>query len=67
VSETVSEHDHLYMNLTGHTLKGFGTLKNLPILLSLVQVGDCCQCVQEVIIIIWIKACRDLIPVRLGY
>jgi hypothetical protein len=31
VSEMVSEHDHLYMNLTGHTLKGFGTLKSLPI------------------------------------
>jgi hypothetical protein len=36
----VSEHGRLYMNLTGHTLKEFGTLKNLPIRLSLVQVGD---------------------------
>jgi hypothetical protein len=25
-SEKVSIHDHLYMNLTGHTLKGFGML-----------------------------------------
>jgi hypothetical protein len=32
---------HLYMNLTGHTVKGFGTLKRLPIWLSLVQVGNC--------------------------
>jgi hypothetical protein len=31
VLKTVSEHGHLYMNLTGHTLKGFGILKNLPI------------------------------------
>jgi hypothetical protein len=38
--QMVFEHGHLYMNLTGHTLKGFGTLKSLPILLSLVQVGD---------------------------
>jgi hypothetical protein len=25
-SEMVSIHDHLHMNLTGHTLKGFGML-----------------------------------------
>jgi hypothetical protein len=31
VLETVSEHDRLDMNLTGHTLKGFGTLKSLSI------------------------------------
>jgi hypothetical protein len=31
VSETVSEHGRLYMNLTGHTFKGFQTLKSLPI------------------------------------
>jgi hypothetical protein len=28
VSGTVSNNSHLYMNLTGHTLKGFETLKN---------------------------------------
>jgi hypothetical protein len=31
VSETISEHDRLYMNLTGHKLKGFGTLKSFSI------------------------------------
>jgi hypothetical protein len=31
MSKTISEHDRLYMNLMGHTLKGFGTLKSLPI------------------------------------
>jgi hypothetical protein len=35
--EIVFEHGRLYMNLTGHILKGFGTLKSL----SLVQVGNC--------------------------
>jgi hypothetical protein len=31
VSETVFGHNCSYMNLMGHTLKGFGTLKSLPI------------------------------------
>jgi hypothetical protein len=29
--ENIPEHSRLYMSLTGHTLKGFGTLKSLPI------------------------------------
>jgi hypothetical protein len=39
----------------GHTLKGFGTLKSLPIWLSLVQVGDCWWYAQEAIITIRIR------------
>jgi hypothetical protein len=31
LSKMVSEHDRLYMNLMGHTLKGFATLKSLLI------------------------------------
>jgi hypothetical protein len=41
VLKMVSKHVHLYMNLMGHTLKGFGTFKSLPIRLCLVQLGDC--------------------------
>jgi hypothetical protein len=61
----VSRHGHLYMNLTGHTLNGFGTLKSLHIWLSLVQVVDCWWCAQEAIITIRIKACRILDPSRI--
>jgi hypothetical protein len=67
VSETVSEHGRLYMNLTSHTLKGFGTLKSLPLWLSLVQVGDYWWCVQEAIMTIRIKDYKDLILVGLWY
>jgi hypothetical protein len=65
VSETVFGHDRLYMNLTGHTLKGFRTLKNLPIWLSLVQVGDYWWCAQEAIITIRIKTPRIFDPSRI--
>jgi hypothetical protein len=66
VLETVSEQGRLYMNLTGHRLKEFGTLKIFPIWLSLVQVGDCWWCAQEAITTISIKARKDLILVELG-
>jgi hypothetical protein len=56
VSEMISSHNHLYMNLMGHTLKWFETLKSLSIWLSLVQVRDCWWRVQEVIITIQIKS-----------
>jgi hypothetical protein len=31
VTNHFNKHGHLYMNLMGHTLKGSGTLKSLPI------------------------------------
>jgi hypothetical protein len=34
VSEMISEYGRLYMNLMGHTLKGFGTLKLAHIIVS---------------------------------
>jgi hypothetical protein len=61
VSKTVFDHSHLYMNLIGHTHKGFETLKSKHIL-SLMQVAHCWWCAQKAIITIQIKSHRIFNP-----